>query len=179
METQLITEKQLNLILGKGTWAACVKYVPLLNKYMPLYKIDSTLRIAAFIAQLAHETGRFLYTAEIASGKAYEGRQDLGNVHPGDGMRYKGRGSIMITGYANYMAISLDTKIDFLAHPEWLSDVPEYFVMAGCWFWNKHQLNNLADKGNFYKITTIINGGTNGLANRIKLYNNALLILRK
>lgn len=180
---ELITARQLNLILGKGTWPACVKYTPFLNKHMAGYNIDSTLRIAAFIAQCAHETGRFLYTAEIYSGEKYDTgalARRLGNTpeKDGDGQKYKGRGALMITGYANYMALSLDTRIDFLHNPDWLSDNPEYFILGGVWYWNKHKLNDLADKSNFYQITRIINGGTNGLASRMHFYNSALQVLK-
>ena len=66
--------------------------MPFLNKYFSHYQINTPLRICAFLAQVGHESGQLRYAEEIASGAAYEGRKDLGNVHPGDGRKYKGRG---------------------------------------------------------------------------------------
>ena len=68
---------------------------------MEKYQITTPLRRAAFLAQLAHESGELKYMEEIASGEAYEGRKELGNTAPGDGKRYKGRGPIQLTGRFN------------------------------------------------------------------------------
>src|ERR1700736_740911 len=65
-------------------------------------QINTPLRQAHFLAQLGHESGSLRYTAELASGTAYEGRADLGNTQPGDGSRFKGRGLIQINGRSNY-----------------------------------------------------------------------------
>lgn len=144
-------------------------FVPYLNTYCNRYEINTPIRIAAFLAQIGHESGRFAYLEEVASGRAYEGRKDLGNTQPGDGVRYKGRGLIQLTGKSNYMQLSKDVGIDFVAQPELLS-LPEFAVMSACWYWNKHKLNSLADKGLFRDITKKINGGYNGLEDREKLY---------
>lgn len=146
------------------------RYYPWLEFYMDKYSINTTLREAAFLAQIIHESGRFLYVEEIATGSAYEGRKDLGNTKRGDGMRYKGRGLIQLTGRANYSSISKDTGIDFVSNPELLTE-PEYAVWSACWFWDKYNLNVLADEQDFIAITKKINGGTNGLSDRIKYYN--------
>ena len=140
-----------------------------LQLIMPIYEIDTSLREAAFLAQVAHESGRFYYTEELASGKAYEGRRDLGNIQPGDGVRFKGRGLIQLTGRSNYKDFSRHCGIDFTATPELLS-LPEHAVRSACWFWHSRGLNELADAGEFKKITRIINGGYNGLEERIKFY---------
>lgn len=140
-----------------------------LQMLMPHYEIDNPLRQAAFLAQVAHESGRFIYTEEIASGKAYEGRADLGNTRPGDGVRFKGRGLIQLTGRANYAEFSAHCGIDFIENPALLS-TPQYAVHSACWFWSERGLNALADVGEFKKITKIINGGYNGLEQRTAFY---------
>ena len=151
-------------------------YVPLLNKWMPYYSINTKLRQAAFLAQILHESACFRYTEEIASGKKYEGRKDLGNTEKGDGERYKGCGCIMITGRANYAAVSKGLGVDFVAHPELLKE-PEYAVQSACWWWTTHNLNILADRREFKQITYIINGGYNGYSSRLGYYTRALSVL--
>lgn len=133
---------------------------------MAAYNITTPKRQSAFLAQIAHESGSLAYVQEIASGKAYEGREDLGNIHPGDGVRFKGRGLIQITGRANYEAVSAALGISFTADPAKL-EVPEYAALSAGWFWHTHGLNSLADRDAFGTITKIINGGYNGLDDRI------------
>ncbi len=140
-------------------------FVPYLKKYCREYKINTPQRLAAFLAQVGHESGRFHYTEEIASGAAYEGRLDLGNTEVGDGCRYKGRGLIQLTGRYNYSRLSDATGIDFIANPQALAD-PEYAVLSACWYWSVRGLNSLADSGQYNLITKKINGGYNGLADR-------------
>lgn len=142
-----------------------------LQLLLPHYEIDNPMRQAAFLAQVAHESGRFFYTEEIASGAAYEGRLDLGNTQIGDGPRFKGRGLIQLTGRSNYREFSEHTGIDFTAYPE-LVATPQCAVQSACWFWNERGLNNLADVGEFKKITKIINGGYHGLEQRTAFYED-------
>ena len=123
------------------------------------------LRFAHFIAQLAHESGNFRYMEEIASGSAYEGRKDLGNVLVGDGVRYKGRGPIQLTGRANYRKYGQQLGIDFENNPEIVA-IPSVGLMVACKFWFDNGLNELADKDDVLSITKRINGGTNGLQDR-------------
>lgn len=144
-------------------------FVNWLNEYLPKFEINTPLRLAAFLAQVGHESGRMRYVEEIASGRAYEGRKDLGNVQKGDGCRFKGRGLIQITGRANYTELSNDVGVDFVSQPMLLS-LPEYAVMSACWYWQKRGLNELADESRFRDITRRINGGYNGLEDREKLY---------
>ena len=101
-------------------------------------------RLRYFCAQVAHESCGLLYTKELASGKAYEGRTDLGNTQKGDGVRFKGRGYIQITGRANYTALAKDLKIDCVNHPE-LLEQPQYALLSALWFWKKRGLNNCID----------------------------------
>jgi putative chitinase len=127
--------------------------------------MDSPLRLAHFMAQLAHESGGFRYMEEIASGAAYEGRANLGNVQPGDGKRYKGRGPIQLTGRANYREYGRALGIDFESHPEIVA-LPSVGLMVACRYWTAKGLNALADADNVEAITRKVNGGLNGFAER-------------
>ena len=171
-----MTEEQLRKIDPHISEENIKIYTPLLNKWMPYYSINTKLRQAAFIAQILHETDSLRYTEEIASGKKYEGRKDLGNTEKGDGERYKGCGCIMITGRANYAAVSKGLGVDFITHPELLKE-PCYAVQSACWWWTMHGLNLLADKGDFKAITKKINGGYNGYLDRLMYYRRALTSL--
>jgi putative chitinase len=149
------------------------KFIDPLNRNMAKYGIDTALRVRHFIAQVAHESGCFNYTREIASGSAYEGRKDLGNVITGDGVKFKGRGLIQITGRANYVELSealFGNKTALINHPL-LLESDEYAVESACWFWKAKNLNAFADKDNLLAVTKRINGGTNGIQHRIELYN--------
>lgn len=152
------------------------RFLAPLNAAMVEFQINTPARVAAFIAQIGHESGSFYYMREIASGEAYEGRVDLGNTEPGDGRRYRGRGPIQITGRANVLACSLALfKDDRLLHfPEVLED-PAIGCRAAGWFWQTHGLNELADVGNFRRITKIINGGYTHYDERVELHRRALI----
>lgn len=165
-----ITEHKMADAYGV-TYAQVKPFVQWLNTYCPLYGINNPLRLSAFLAQIGHESGRMRYTEEIASGRRYEGRKSLGNTQKGDGMRFKGRGLIQLTGRNNYTELSKDVGIDFVSRPMELC-LPQYAVMSACWFWQKRGLNTLADEGRFRDITKVINGGYNGLEDREKLYSN-------
>ncbi|KFA93042.1 hypothetical protein Q664_12145 [Archangium violaceum Cb vi76] len=156
--------------------AKAEQYLPHLNKAMAEAGINTPKRQAAFLAQLAHESGEFRYMEEIASGAAYEGRKDLGNTQPGDGVRFKGRGPIQITGRANYRAAGKALGIDLENNPKRASD-PDVGFRTAAWYWNSRNLNQYADSGNFKELTRRINGGYNGLADRQKYYQRALDVL--
>ena len=147
-----------------------------LNAAMIEFDINTPLRQAAFLAQIGHESGQFRYVRELASGAAYEGRKDLGNTHPGDGVRYKGRGLIQITGRLNYIACGKALILDLLVKPELLEE-PESACRSAGWFWKSRGLNALADVADFVGITRRINGGINGLADRQALYKVAKSVL--
>lgn len=148
------------------------KYGEKLIAAMDVYDINTPRRQAAFIAQIAHESGSLKYVREIASGEAYEGRASLGNTEPGDGVRFKGRGLIQLTGRANYAALSEELGYDFIAHPEDL-ELPGPACFSAAWFWDLKNLNRLADIDAFEKITRKINGGINGLSDRLNHWVNA------
>lgn len=147
-----------------------------LAKYLPAEMekagITTRLRIAHFLAQIGHESDHFRTTKEYASGKAYEGRRDLGNVKAGDGVKYKGRGVIQITGRYNYEKYGKKLGVDLVRKPE-LAESPEISVKTAIAYWTDHNLNALADKDDIRGITKRINGGYNGLNSRIAMLENA------
>ena len=139
---------------------------------MRKYGVGKTpLERAHFLAQTNHESGNFIYKEEIASGKAYEGRKDLGNTQAGDGVRYKGRGYIQLTGRANYNKYGPVAGADFVGNPTAVAT--KYYADTACLFWKS---NRLGAKCVDSSITTIkvvtkrINGGYNGLDDRIKKF---------
>jgi putative chitinase len=142
-------------------------YAPLLTAFMDSHQIDSAKRRAAFLAQICHESGSLKYTLEIADGSAYEHRKDLGNTEPGDGRRFRGRGLIQTTGRANYQRTGVALDLDLIAEPE-LLEIPMHATRSACWFWQSRGLNEHADADRFGTITKIINGGYNGMDDRIQ-----------
>ena len=174
-----ITEQQLLQILTNAGRQAGV-FVPVLNVAMTKYGIVTRLRIAAFVAQVGHESGQFRWLKELwgptAQQKGYEGRTDLGNTVNGDGFKYRGRGLIQITGRTNYGACGEALDLDLLSKPE-LLELPQYAAMSAAWFWSTRGLNTLADQGQFVKITRRINGGLTGQDDRQALYDKALEVL--
>ena len=174
-----ITTQQLQQILPNAGQSAGV-FVSALNTAMNHYQIVGTKRVAAFIAQIGHESGQFKYVKEIwgptKAQARYEGRADLGNTVVGDGQKYHGRGLIQITGRANYGACGEALGLDLINHPEIL-EKPQHACMSAAWFWASRGLNTLADAGSFSKITQRINGGQNGAADRQALYAKALKVV--
>ena len=179
-----ITEQQLLQILPNAGRQAGV-FVPVLNAAMGRYGIVTPLRIAAFIAQVGHESGQLRYVREIwgptAQQAGYEGRADLGNTVKGDGSRYRGRGLIQVTGRANYKACGDALGLDLISQPE-LLEQPRYATLSAAWFWTQHGLNTLADAGDNANIGSIINTGRrgrvpNGAQDRQALYAKALKVL--
>ncbi len=173
----MITIEQLKAIMPHSVSLKRNNFIEPINEAMREFNINTRLRICAFLAQIAHESASLNYVEEIASGSAYEGRKDLGNIHEGDGVRFKGRGLIQITGRANYLEVSKAFGMDFISNPELLESY-EYAVKSAAWFWARHGLNELADIPDFLKITKVINGGKNGLASRESFYNKALEIIK-
>ena len=198
-----ITEQQLLQILPNAGRQAGV-FVPVLNTAMGKYGIVTRLRIAAFIAQVGHESGQLTrlvenlnYSAEGLM-KTWPSRFDLvrataaarkperianivyagrmGNTEPGDGWKYRGRGLFQVTGRANYAACGEALGLDLINQPT-LLEQPQYAAMSAAWFWSMKDLNTLADKGDFVKITRRINGGLNGQADRQGLYDKALKVM--
>lgn len=171
----MITGTQLQSIMPFAK-ARIPSFVAPLNGAMHEFHINSPIRQAAFIAQIAHESGELRYVEEIASGSAYEGRKDLGNTQPGDGMKYKGRGLIQITGRNNYLECGKALGVDLVTQPEIL-ETNDLACRSAAWFWASHGLNDLADKGDFERITKRINGGLNGYQERLVYHARAKMAL--
>jgi len=181
----IITAQQLLQILPNAGAKAGV-FVPALNAAMGKYAIVTRLRIAAFIAQIGHESGQLQWVRELG-GDQYLSKYDTGTLAKrlgntpeadGDGQKYRGRGLIQVTGRANYAACSeaLFGDARLLNTPE-LLEHPVYAALSAGWFWQRAGLNTLADQGDFLTITRRINGGTNGLSDREALYERALKVL--
>jgi predicted chitinase len=153
-----------------------------INQAMQEASINTPARQAAFLAQIAHETGGFKWFRELGNDayfERYEGRTDLGNTQPGDGPRYRGRGFIQITGRANYTKAGQALGLDLVNHPQ-LAETPEVGARIAAWFWQSHGLNALADQADdaaFQTITRRINGGLNGLDDRRAYYARARSVL--
>lgn len=147
------------------------QYLDPLNAALEEFGINTPLRAAHFLGQLAHESMDLKYWVELwGPTKAqlrYEGRLDLGNVVAGDGKRYMGRGPIQTTGRANYTRVAKALQIDCVAHPELLS-TPEHGFRAAGLFWQDNNCNKFADADDIVGLTRKINGGSNGLGDRIE-----------
>lgn len=183
-----LTQEQLRAATGCTRDKAEAWLAPI-TQACEVFGINSPPRLAAFLAQIGHESGRLVYVREIwgptPAQQRYEVRTDLGNVQPGDGRRYQGRGLIQTTGRANYaatrdgLAAYLPHTPDFEAVPA-LLERPDMAAMSAAWYWHSRGLNALADVGTddaFIRITRKINGGTNGLADRQALYAAAREVL--
>lgn len=175
--------QQLQQILPNAGTKAGV-FAPVLNTAMVAYDIVTPARQAAFIAQIGHESGQFVWLRELGSNQ-YLAKYDtgplaarLGNTPEadGDGQKYRGRGLIQITGRANYKACGEALGLDLLSRPE-LLELPQHAAASAAWFWKQKGLNTLADRGDFEAITRRVNGGLNGQAERLVLWRRARKVL--
>ena len=151
------------------------EYLDYINQALVEGQMDTCVRQAAFLAQIAHESSQLRYMEEIASGQKYENRTDLGNTQPGDGKRYKGRGPLQLTGRTNYRAAGMALGLDLEANPDQVK-LPSVGFRPSVWYWKTRALNALADQNTlvaFRRITRIINGGTNGQADREMFWDRA------
>lgn len=187
------TRAQLMAIAGVARPAAAVaanmdSVIAGLSAYGVAAGLTAPHRLAHFLGQIAHESGGFRFDAEIwgptPAQKGYDSRTDLGNTKEldGDGEKYKGRGPIQVTGKANYTAFRdwcaarrLNPP-DFVASPELLNTDP-WEGLAPIWYWDTRGLNHFADENNIEMLTKRINGGLNGLGDRIDRYVRAALVL--
>ncbi len=183
----MLTAEQLQSIMPRLSSKTNSEFLPFLTGAMAEFAIEAPARAAAFLAQLAHESGQFRFMEEIwgptDAQRRYEPvtklSQDLGNTSAGDGKRFKGRGPIQLTGRANYQRFGDLLSVDLLADPPRAASPGVAFRVAGL-FWSKKGLNELADVATpaaFKEITRRINGGTNGLAERQAFYAVARKVL--
>ena len=201
------TEEQLGQIIGKN--ANLSDWYKALSDMLPEYDIDTPERVACFLGQCAHETGNFTLlkenlnysadslqkvfkkyfpTADLANqyarkpekigSRVYADRMGNGNEASGEGFKYRGRGLIQVTGKENYSTFAKSINMPLEEVTEYLETF-EGAVEGACWFWDKNNINPWADKLDHTKITKIINGGTNGLDDRIAKSNSALSVLSK
>lgn len=157
---------------GSGNKKVIDGLVEHLPEALEKYGINTKLRLAHFLAQISHESDHFRTTEEYASGRAYEGRRDLGNLRKGDGVRFKGRGVIQLTGRANYERYGEILGIDLAGHPE-LAATPRVSVLTALEYWKQRNINKLADRDDVRLVTRAINGGYNGLKDRQDSLNRA------
>lgn len=162
-----MTPEALHACMPYASVANCAKFAQPITDAMVEFGIDTSRRMAYFLAQIAHESGSLQYVKELSSGSAYEGRKDLGNTQAGDGVLFKGRGLIQITGRNNYKLCGDALGLPLLSDPQSLEQTIPASRSAG-WFWKSHNLNGSADDDDIRVNTRIINGGFNGLNERIK-----------
>lgn len=201
----VLTNAQLKQILSinKNT----DEWVPICNLFLPKYNINNVNRIASFLAQTGHESldftvmvenlnysmaglqrtfKKYFPTASLAqqyarqpvkiANRVYANRMGNGSEASGDGWKYRGKGLIQLTGKSNHSAfaesknMSLEEVIEYLLTKEGAFE-------GACWFWNERNLNPLADVANTTKITKLINGGDNGLGDRLARFTKAKKIL--
>lgn len=177
--SEVFTLESLKTIMPLASSADIETYCAPLNKVLSDFDIINTSRAAAFIAQIAHESGSLRYKEEIASGAAYEGRTDLGNTQPGDGKRFKGRGLIQLTGRANYRACGEALKLPLEANPELVIKDPYTNAAVAGWYWDSRNINPVADVGDFQRVTRLINGGLNGYRDRVQFWERAKKVLNQ
>lgn len=163
-----LTHEQLQKSFPNASKQKVAHFLGPINTSLQRFGGHTLPRIQMFLAQIGHESGELRYVEEIASGKAYEHRLDLGNTQPGDGVRYKGRGLIQLTGKANYVLAGLALNLPLLEKPELLLQ-PEHAASVAAFFFENGKLWALCDRGDFKGLTKRINGGLNGYEDRLRL----------
>ena len=176
-----------------------------LNQVFVKYDLDTSKRQAAFIGQCAVESANFTrlqenlnYSAQrltqvwpsrfpnISMAEPYANNPEkladfvyagrMGNLQDGDGWKFHGRGLIQLTGRENYANCGSGVGVDLIDNPDLLL-TPQYAVLSAGWYWNRKQLNLLADTQEYGVMTRRINGGLTGLDERIAKITKALQVL--
>lgn len=203
----MITLEQLNEAFPDATEEDVTKYYDAFIRVFEEYEINTPKRQAAFIAQVAHESGQLrhvvenlnysaqgllkifkkYFTSALAqeyarqpqriANRVYANRMGNGPESSGDGWKHRGRGLIQLTGKNNYTAFASDMDMTIDEAIEYL-ETPDGAVESAAWFWDTNNLNAIADTGNIVKVSERVNGKpVNHLQERIELYNHALSIL--
>lgn len=171
-------KKIISPLAAKDRTETIEKIIEGFLSFFPAYEINTVKRIAAFVAEALEETGGFRWLTELG-GPSYFAKYEpgtpigarLGNTQRGDGYRYRGRGIFQLTGRANYKKYGDLLHINLVDDPDKASQ-PITACHVACEFWKQHSLNPLADQGNMQEITHRINGGYNGLAQRLSFYRS-------
>ena len=198
------TKQQLKEMIPKNPYVD--QWFEAIYEILPEYEITTPQRVAAFLAQCAHESGGFVFLKENLNYKAASLRRVFPKYFPDDAIaaQYAGKGEMIANRvYANRMGngdeasgdgfrycgrglIQLTGKNNYTFFAGSL-DIPveeasEYLqtfegaVQSACFFWEQNKLNQWADAGDILTLTKRINGGTIGLEDRVKHYNHALHI---
>lgn len=203
----MITPQQLSAATGCRPEIA-ERWSAVISTAMDKFGINTAQRMAAFIAQIAHESNLFTATVEnlnysaarllqtfpakfkpseaeafarkpaAIANRVYSNRFGNGKETSGDGWRYRGRGLIQVTFKDNYRACGDALGIDLVGNPDLLI-VPRNAAMSAAWYWNSRSCNELADAGDMEAITRAVNGGLNGYDERLALYKRAIDVLGK
>lgn len=202
----LIDELQLKDCLPEASDQAIANFTQAIDDTLQEFDISTPQRIAAFLAQVGHESGslKFIkenlnysaqgltktfpkyFTPELANqyqrnpeaiaNRVYANRMGNGPEESGDGWAFRGRGLIQVTGRTNYQACGDFLGVDLISDPSYLES-PEGAARSAGWYWTSRNLNALADVGDMKQITKKINGGFIGLEDRMKHYQHALEVL--
>lgn len=202
----MITVELLQKLFPATPKATLDDYVEPLNKLLPAHHIVGKKRVAAFLAQVGHESGGFTateeklgysaarllvvfkkyftpaqaaqyaYKPEAIASRVYANRYLNGNEASKDGWRYRGRSLIMVTFKANYLAFAQWAGITLDEAVVYLG-TPEGAVAGAVWYWDSRNLNALADGDQITNISKIVNGGKIGLAERKAIWRKALALL--
>lgn len=199
MVIKLTEENLLNLKID-------LKWLVPINACLVRFNLNTPQRVAGFIGQCQHESMNFAvleenlnYSAlgltrtwptrfntqrattyarhpEMIANSVYAGRMGNGNEASGDGWRYRGRGLIQLTGKQAYILCGFSLEVDLVNNPDMLTE-QKYAVLSAGWYWSNNNLNRFCDKDDWVGLTKAINGGTNGLKDRLTKINKVLSIL--
>lgn len=184
-----------------------LKFLDPLNETFERFNINTHRKQGAFVGQMSHECGNFTkfeeglsYSAErltkiwpkrfptiesaqpyarngkALANKVYANRMGNRDEASGDGFRFRGRGAVQLTGHSQYFHASKALGVDFVMEPDLVS-TPKYAILTAGWFWDTHKCNEIAETGDWAKLTKTINGGLIGLDDRVKHINHALAVL--
>jgi putative chitinase len=173
-----ITPDTLKLMFPLANKNTLARKAPFMIEAMEWGRICEPVEVCAYFAHVAKESGNLVYVKEIHDGSNYEGRRDLGNIYPGDGVRFPGRGDIQLTGRDVARAAGKAFGVDFEVNPE-LMETDKYASLCSAFFWTRYKphLPFLARRGWFHATQLAVNGGMNGWIERVSYYNLNLSVL--